>query len=385
MVKRMLATLMLFVLCLPLTALADVAEQVQAPAQITDTWTSATGKTVIHVHAPIHVPDAQAMYLIPVTAAVFEDEMALRLAELMWPGIDEPLEITDDENGYYLHHSATVFRRGTPQEDIRIETHAVHDLLKRPEGIVGNTLSGSIIRGMDAGLAPTVSYYDPYMTTEVDGEGLPGHQLTRAQAAAEAELFLRTLTDEPFELFAVGQNAGLAFNSKSPTTAAAPSYTFAFTRRLDGVPLLPCMHGFMSASNRDDLLTPPVSYEEILMSMDREGRITGFLWHAPYVYGDDRAPQALLPFETVLDVAHRTLPLKYQGWEAYGDVSYELYRIDLGYMALLQKDRSAFALTPVWNFYGHLTTEDEEGTIGCLPILTVHAVDGSVIDLDLGY
>lgn len=382
MMKRWLS--LLLALCLPAAALAEtVADQVRAPERVVETLTSATGGTVIRLDAPVHVPEAEGMFVIPVAAATFEDEMALRLAELMWPGLGAPLEITDDEESYYTHHSATVFRRGMKAEDIRIETHAVYNLLKRPEGVYDGALTGSIVVGMDAGAKRAVSYNVPYMAREVEGEGIEGHSLTRAEAARIAEDFIRALTGEPFELFAVGQRPGTVLNGKLWETDA-PSYTFAFTRYLDGVPLLPCMHRFLDTSNRDDLFIPPVSYEEIVMSMDREGRVTGFMWHSPYRYGEERTPQALLPFEDILDVARRVLPLKYQGWEAYEDVSYELYRIDLGYMSVLQKDRNAFALTPVWNFYGY-PTDDEAGQIGCVPILTLNASDGTVIDLDLGY
>ena len=52
-------------------------------------------------------------------------------------------------------------------------------------------------------------------------------------------------------------------------------------------------------------------------------------------------------------------------------------------MAALQRDTLEFALTPVWNFYGHDVPEDVH--VGCRPLLTVNAVDGTVIDLEYGY
>lgn len=59
-----------------------------------------------------------------------------------------------------------------------------------------------------------------------------------------------------------------------------------------------------------------------------------------------------------------------------------VYRIDLGYIAVLQRDTLTFALTPVWNFYGNDLNDPDAG---CRPLLTVHAVDGTVIDLEYGY
>ena len=58
-------------------------------------------------------------------------------------------------------------------------------------------------------------------------------------------------------------------------------------------------------------------------------------------------------------------------------------RVSLGYMALLQRDKLSFALTPVWNFYGAL--EDSPFEDGWQPLLTINATDGTVVDLDYGY
>ncbi len=77
------------------------------------------------------------------------------------------------------------------------------------------------------------------------------------------------------------------------------------------------------------------------------------------------------------------MPLQYQYLEANGDVGLHVYRIDLGYMAILQRDTLNFALTPVWNFYGYDVPLDPY--MNARPLLTVNAVDGTVIDLTYGY
>ena len=77
------------------------------------------------------------------------------------------------------------------------------------------------------------------------------------------------------------------------------------------------------------------------------------------------------------------MPLKYQVEEVRGESHLFVYRIALGYMAVLQRDTLTFALTPVWNFYGHDVPEDVH--VGSRPLLTVNAVDGTVIDLEYGY
>ena len=108
-----------------------------------------------------------------------------------------------------------------------------------------------------------------------------------------------------------------------------------------------------------------------------------FIWSSPYLISDERTEQKLLPFENILAIARQTLPLKYQVEEVRGESHLFVYRIALGYMAALQRDTLEFALTPVWNFYGHDVPEDVH--VGCRPLLTVNAVDGTVIDLEYGY
>ena len=153
---------------------------------------------------------------------------------------------------------------------------------------------------------------------------------------------------------------------------------------INGAALLPCYGALMNTSSfRDDLFVPAVGYEQVLMAINREGQITSFLWSSPYRISDERVTQTLLPFENILTVARQTLLLKYQVEEVRGESHLFVYRIALGYMAVLQRDTLTFALTPVWNFYGHDVPEDVH--VGCRPLLTVNAVDGTVIDLEYGY
>ena len=83
--KKTISIFLMLCLLLPGIALADVQSQVNAPAHITGTFQSNTGKTVIDVDADITVPSAEVLYLIPVKSTVFDDSMVSRLADLIWP------------------------------------------------------------------------------------------------------------------------------------------------------------------------------------------------------------------------------------------------------------------------------------------------------------
>ena len=397
--KEIISVFLMLCLLLPGIALADVQSQVSAPAHITDTFQSNTGKTVIDVDADITVPSADALYLIPVKSTVFDDSMVPRLADLIWPGLgSQKLEIIDENDkesmegrrqvNKYFRHSAGVIQMGTRQRDIDAQVNTGYYQYPSFDEPLGAVLSGSVDYDDRFRQKKTVNYSSPYPAAEIT-EDIAEHPLSMAQAVAIGDQLMNALTDQPFALFSVGKSRGYIPDDKLITEGrqydgTGFSYTLAYTRMINGAALLPCYGALMNTSSfRDDLFVPAVGYEQVLLAINREGQITCFIWSSPYLISDERTEQSLLPFENILSVARQTLPLKYQVNEVRGDIHLLVYRIDLGYMAVLQRDTLTFALTPVWNFYGHDAPEDVH--VGCRPLLTINAVDGTVIDLEYGY
>lgn len=394
----MLALTLLLCVC---TANAEtVTEQINAPERVRDTFTSNTGKTVITVDARVTVPDAEAMYLIPVTSVAFDDALVPVLAELIWPGLGKKKVKIEEGNttcsvegrmvkGYWSH-SATIDRYATKNDDTHVQNGSYYSCLADMEGVYDCGLSSNIQYDTRYRLKQTINYDNPYMDEEVTGEGIEGHPLTSAQAIKICETFIKGLTNEPFELFAIGKAPGTIHDDKrilagTQRTGTGYSYTLAFTRQVEGAPLLPCMWALMNAASyRDDLYTLPVGYEQILMAINLEGQVTCFSWKNPYDISDARDTQTLLPFEQIHAIARQMMPLKYQWREKNGgEVTMHVDRVSLGYMALLQRDKLSFALTPVWNYYGALENSPFEESMQ--PLLTVNAVDGTVVDLYYGY
>ncbi len=396
--------LIMLALCLMLTVLpacADtVAEQVSAPATVQDACASNTGKTTITIDARVTVPDVENMYLIPVTAIAFDDALVPVLAELTWKGLGKK-EVKIEEGDTtcsvegrrvkgYWRHSATITRYVTKNDDTHVQCGSCYSRISDMDGVYDCSLSSNIQFDTRYRMKQTINYDDPYMVEEVTGEGIEGHPLTCAQAIEICETFIKGLTDEPFELFAVGKAPGTIHDDErilagTHKTGTGYSYSLAYTRMVEGAPLLTCMWALMNTSSwRDDLYTLPIGYEQILMAVNLEGQVTYFSWRHPYAISDVRESQALLPFEQIFAIARQVMPLKYQYREKDGgEVSMHVDRISLGYMALLQRDKLSFALTPVWNFYGALENAPFED--GWQPLLTINAVDGTVVDLEYGY
>ena len=395
--KKLLVFALVCALLCP-AALADVPSQVNAPAHVTDTFQSKTGKTVIDVDAQVNVPDAESMFLIPVRSTVFEDGTVPILADLIWPGLgSQQLKVADRNDtasiegrrqvNQYFRHSTGVIQMGTRQNDVDAQVNASYIQYPNFDDPTGAVLSGSVSYDARYRQKQTVNYSSPFPDAEIT-ENIAGHSLSLAQAAAIGDHLMSTLTDQPFALFSVGKARGYIpddelMNEGRQYDGTGFSYTLAYTRVIDGAPLLPCYGAMMNTSSfRDDLFIPAVGYEQVLLAINREGQVTNFQWSSPYLIGYERVEQNLLPFENILAVARQTMPLKYQVEEVRGDIHLLVYRIDLGYMAVLQRDTLTFALTPVWNFYGNDLNDPDAG---CRPLLTVHAVDGTVIDLEYGY
>ena len=395
--KKILAFLLALLMLCP-AALADVPSQVNAPAHVTDTFQSKTGKTVIDVDAQVNVPDAESMFLIPVHSTVFDDGMVPILADLIWPGLgSQQLKVADRNDtasiegrrqvNQYFRHSAGVIQMGTRQNDVDAQVNASYIQYPNFDDPTGAVLSGSVSYDARYRQKQTVNYSSPFPDAEIT-ENIAGHPLSLAQAAAIGDHLMSTLTDQPFALFSVGKARGYIpddelMNEGRQYDGTGFSYTLAYTRVIDGAPLLPCYGAMMNTSSfRDDLFIPAVGYEQVLLAINREGQVTNFQWSSPYLIGYERVEQNLLPFENILAVARQTMPLKYQVEEVRGNLHLRVYRIDLGYIAVLQRDTLTFALTPVWNFYGNDLNDPDAG---CRPLLTVHAVDGTVIDLEYGY
>ena len=397
--KEIISVFLMLCLLLPGIALADVQSQVSAPAHITDTFQSNTGKTVIDMDADITVPSAEALYLIPVKSTVFDDSMVSRLADLIWPGLGSQKLKIEDENDTasmegrrqahkYFRHLAYVIQMGTRQRDIDAQAATSYYQYPSFDEPLGAGLSASVRYDDRYRQKKTVNYSSPYPAAEIT-EDIAEHPLSLAQAVSIGDQLMSALTDQPFALFSVGKSRGYIPDDKLITEGrqyegTGFSYTLAYTRVIGDASLLPCYSALMNTSSfREDLFVPAVGYEQVLLSINREGQVTNFQWSSPYLIGYERVEQNLLPFENILAVARQTLPLKYQVNEVRGDIHLLVYRIDLGYMAVLQRDTLTFALTPVWNFYGYDVPEDIH--VGCRPLLTVNAVDGTVIDLEYGY
>lgn len=118
------------------------------------------------------------------------------------------------------------------------------------------------------------------------------------------------------------------------------------------------------------------------------------VWEGAQNVGEKTPVTQLMPFEQVLKIAKSLLPLAHMDWEqSEGDAAaMKLEKIQLSYCRVQRRDKPGeFVMTPVWDFFGNLAQENQDGTLHLLNynasmvLLTINALDGTVIDRRYGY
>ena len=133
----------------------------------------------------------------------------------------------------------------------------------------------------------------------------------------------------------------------------------------------------------------PMPYEKLYVDVDAEG-IWGLRYDFPIespILEEENV--AVLSFAEIWRIFGVISPMTIMNYEQYAAaVNNALYidRIELGYMAVQRKDQPArYQLIPVWDFFGKRTIKDETYDQFNNALLTINAIDGTVIDRNYGY
>lgn len=130
-------------------------------------------------------------------------------------------------------------------------------------------------------------------------------------------------------------------------------------------------------------------YESLLVAVDDKG-IANVYWTGPLdvteVLSEDTE---ILPWSDIEDVFDKMMVIKHADYVNDEDmVHIEIMHVSLSLQRIMQRDSfTTGLLVPVWNFYGTTAYNDESYTQDCgyRPLLSINAIDGSVIDVDSGY
>ena len=209
---------------------------------------------------------------------------------------------------------------------------------------------------------------------------------TPAEAYASAERLLEQLgIAEKMAVSNVFISPGYYLNGSG---AEVWCYAVFCTRVIGGVPCASLTNAQVSTDERTQA---EWGYESLQMTVTDEG-ISFFQWYAPLaITGTESESAALKPFSEIAEIAESTLPLAYETHTARSYIEKTNVVIDRVTLSLQRiSDQSQFdggLLVPVWNFYGSYTDSRIHGETEtlCGTMLSINAVDGSVIDVRAGY
>lgn len=179
------------------------------------------------------------------------------------------------------------------------------------------------------------------------------------------------------------------------------------TQTHDGTVYQDCWYWCYAASEESNPDTVAWELENIYLDVGKDG-ILSFDWTAPSTQPVvQQAQSTLLPFEEIASIANTMLPEvivgpketpltqldQYNGFDTRMDV--DITKVSLSLMRIRDKGSLQGTIVPVWDFWGTLDWYDAEPNAygyqekgmnyDFQPMLTLNAVDGTVVNRQLGY
>ncbi len=408
------------------------AERLGAPERYQGSFSSVDGKLNVTVDAAVTIPEADSAAIIRVTdGSITQAQADVLMASLVHTPLHDPSERSKDEIMEQILEYKQMLAEGPTEEDVGFTYYddngnelsweqsmqqAIDRLQEEysaaPEENERAAISGqfvekdgaSLIEGVGyseeygyesfqagnfAGLGADRALYDrnntgnggyillePTYIQYADGAGREMPELTISADDAQA------LTDPVVEKLGI---ENMTFYTARKGYEQQPERDFwvvLYTRSFNGIPIT-----YTSATG--DMMTDatvynePWRYETLAFFVDDSG-IVGMHWESPYTVGETvTEDSALLPFEDAMYIFGRM-------YLAANDGAAQTVTVDqicLGYTRIAEQGRAGSGiLVPAWDFFGTVT--DENGNTKNDPyasLLTVNAIDGSVIDRDMGY
>ena len=169
------------------------------------------------------------------------------------------------------------------------------------------------------------------------------------------------------------------------------AYSLQYQRNVNGIPVTLTEHSGNSSSDENDM-SVPWPYEHLKIIVDETG-VVYFDYLSPCSILDTVTEDATLkPFSEIQSVFEKMFPITYGHLDEEGtdyQLQVEITEVRLGLMRITeQNSRDTGLLIPVWDFFGDVTVMPEEGEPYLSisdSLITINAIDGSIIERELGY
>ena len=371
------------------SSLEGISGQVQAPEQYETEFSE--GQVHVSADAPVILPDGAGFKLYRVTGRVFTQEDYDKVNQVLLKG--GVLWDKDYEAGEASKDAAIV------------NVPAVVCYTEEPENWEENILSGFVTTDQKDYLVVlnnNLSEDWKWVQFEVRGNWANGTFVPSGKDEAAGDIPVDKIREEAealiaqmgFDGFSIAGEEYVHIDSFDELTEEKKilqtGYGLHFTRMLDGIPVT-YTHK-MGTTVEDD--GPVWPYETVDVVYCEEG-LQNFMWVNPYqIEAAGEEYVFLLPFSDIQAVFEKMIPKKASSWIQSGnmEVFYQVDEVRLGYMRVRDKENAVEGMMiPVWDFFGSETINFHGGDTDSVTsgtyesLLTVNAMDGTVIDRGLGY
>lgn len=239
----------------------------------------------------------------------------------------------------------------------------------------------------------------PYVSSAEIAQ-IPDVTITVDDAKAKAEALIADLGLENMVCYSADKEYGGSIDMTTDQSQYINPrkcvWFLRYSRQVNNIPVTYTVWDCMKVE--EDMQSTPWAYEDMTFALDDTG-IVGFSWRSPYnMAGMVTENSNLLSFNEITNVFN-TMSLAVNAWDGLAQGNTNLVGIDItvdhiefGLTRITEQDkRDSGLLVPAWDFFGTMTYINEqdgqtkEYKDGPIPILTVNAVDGSIINRSLGY
>jgi hypothetical protein len=184
------------------------------------------------------------------------------------------------------------------------------------------------------------------------------------------------------------EGSGLKEDGSPDFSTAKTAYIFQYTRKVNGVPITYTWGDDGGSVETEENYAKPWPYESVAVIIDDTG-IIEFQWVSPYT-GPDIVTQdtKLMMFPEIRQIFEKMIVVKNSWGDNAATVQMDINTVRLGLMRVTNREeRNSGILIPVWDFFGTTTykNEKEQWINPCVSLLTINAVDGTIIDRSKGY
>lgn len=170
-------------------------------------------------------------------------------------------------------------------------------------------------------------------------------------------------------------------------------YLFYFTRVLDGVPVT-FTDSYGGALEDMDSTLIPWSYERCEIIIGDDGLQKAEIYNPYQVEGTQAEQVKLMDFDSIIKIYEQMMEVSNADIAEFeAQRIFHVKKIKLGYSRIYDPnvDNHTGILVPVWDFFGGFDSEmdgqkaENTGEHSKQSFLTINAIDGTVIDRELGY